>query len=63
MARKTEFHRLAETYGYQLKRSSSHLIWVHTITKFVVTTAKTASDFRAVKNAEANFRRGAALAA
>ena len=61
-SRKTEINRLADQYGYTLKRNTNHLVWVHAITGFVVTTGKSDSDYRAQRNTEARFRRGAVAA-
>jgi len=48
---------LAASYGYELVRRSRHLIWQHRITGRLVTTARTPSDHRALKNIEGYFRR------
>ena len=61
-SRKSDIARLADQYGYTLKRSTNHLVWIHAITGFVVTTAKSDSDHRAKRNIEAHFRRGAVAA-
>lgn len=55
----TDLTRLASQYGFTLKRSRSHCIWVHAITHKVVTTGKTPSDRRVLKNIERNFRHAA----
>ena len=54
---------LAASYGYELVRRSKHLIWKHRITGRVVTTARTPSDHRALRNIESYFRKGALLTA
>ena len=55
-----EISRLAEQFGYQLRRQSKHLIWQHQITGAVVTTSATPSDQRALRNIAKNFAYGAA---
>jgi CBS-domain-containing membrane protein len=55
--RSTDLERLAHRYGYRLKRSRKHLVWEHTITRFVVTTSASASDKHALNQAERLFRR------
>ena len=59
--RRKEMEALATSYGYTLKRSGNHLIWIHSITSKVVVTPKTASDRRALKNAESTLRKNAII--
>lgn len=47
--------RLAEQFGFELRRQSKHLIWVHSTTGAVVTTARTPSDWRALRNIAKDF--------
>ena len=54
---------LAASYGYELIRRSRHLIWKHRITGRVVTTSRTPSDHRALKNIESYFRKNALITA
>ena len=55
-----DVHRLAKQFGYELRRQSKHLIWTHSTTGAVVTTARTPSDWRALRNITKNFAYGAA---
>ena len=57
--KRNPIYQLAKRFGYELKRQSSHLIWQHQITRAVVTTAKTPSDWRALRNIEKHFAHGA----
>jgi len=52
--------QLAKQFGYELRRQSKHLIWHHPITGAVVTTAKSPSDWRALRNIQRDFAYGAA---
>jgi hypothetical protein len=56
-----EIGRLAERFGFELRRQSKHLVWHHPITGAVVTTSRTPSDQRALRNIAKNFAYGAAL--
>ena len=56
----TPFTRAAERFGYRLKRAKKHLIWEHIVTGAVVVTPKSASDYRAIRNACKQFEWGAA---
>jgi hypothetical protein len=58
-SRKTDIYDLAHSYGYELKRKRTHLIWQHVITGFVAVTSSTASDKHALNQAERVFRKGA----
>ena len=58
-SRSSELYELAESYGYELKRKRSHLIWQHVITGFVAVTSASASDRNAIRQAERVFKRGA----
>ena len=49
MQKRKLVYELARKYGYKLIRSKKHLIWQHSITGAIVTTAKSASDHRAMK--------------
>ena len=60
MQKRKLVYELARKYGYKLIRSKKHLIWQHSITGAIVTTAKSASDHRAMKNQEKRFMRFAA---
>ena len=57
--KKNTIHRLANQFGYELRRQSNHLIWKHQMTGAVVTTSKTPSDWRALRNIEKQFAHGA----
>jgi hypothetical protein len=52
-------HRLAKQFGYELRRQSKHLIWQHCQTGAIVTTSKSPSDYRAIRNIEKDFAYGA----
>jgi predicted RNA binding protein YcfA (HicA-like mRNA interferase family) len=47
---------LAERYGFTLVRSTHHLVFRHPVAGQVVVST-TATDRRAMRNAEADFRR------
>lgn len=53
--------RLAAEFGFELRRQAKHLIWQHPITGAVVTTSRTPSDWRALRNIAKDFAYGAAL--
>jgi predicted RNA binding protein YcfA (HicA-like mRNA interferase family) len=57
--KRNPIYRLAKQFHYELRRQSSHLIWVHQTTGAVVTTSKTPSDWRALRNIEKHFAHGA----
>tara|TARA_B100001057_G_scaffold442097_1_gene477206 strand:- start:873 stop:1079 length:207 start_codon:yes stop_codon:yes gene_type:complete len=54
-------HRLAEEYGFGLKRQKKHLVWQHVVSGYIVTTSKTFSDARALRNIESNFKKASKL--
>jgi hypothetical protein len=51
--------QLAKQFGYELIRQSKHLIWQHCQTGAIVTTSKSPSDYRAIRNIEKDFAYGA----
>ena len=53
----TDIHKLAAKYGLELKRQRKHCVWEHLVSGHVVTTSKTVSDGRALKNIESDFRK------
>ena len=55
-----DISRLAAQFGYELRRQSKHLIWQHQITGAVVTTSRTPSDWRVLRNITQDFAYGAA---
>ncbi len=53
----TDIHKLAAKYGLGLKRQRKHCVWEHLVSGCIVTTSKTISDSRALKNIESDFRK------
>lgn len=52
-----EMTKLANEHGFVLKRKKKHMVWEHTITKFVAVTSATASDVHALAQAGRVFRK------
>lgn len=57
--KRNDIHRLAMQFDYELRRQSKHLIWQHVQTGAVVTTSKSPSDWRALRNIQRDFAYGA----
>lgn len=53
--------KLAHYYGFDLKRQRKHMVWQHVVSGYIVTTSKTFSDARALRNIESNFKKGSKL--
>jgi hypothetical protein len=52
-----EFKKLMAENNYELVRSKKHLIWKHKILGGIITTPKTPSDWRALKNIQRDIRK------
>ena len=52
-----EIKKLMKENDYELVRSKKHLIWKHKIFGGMITTPKTPSDWRALKNVQRDIRR------
>ena len=53
----TSISKLAQDYGFGLKRQRKHMVWQHVVSGYIVTTSKTCSDSRALRNIESNFKK------
>tara|TARA_B100000575_G_scaffold265455_1_gene242025 strand:- start:93 stop:350 length:258 start_codon:yes stop_codon:yes gene_type:complete len=51
-----EIKKLMKENNYELVRSKRHLIWKHRIFGGMITTPKTPSDWRALKNIQRDIR-------
>ena len=56
-----DIEKLVRSYGYELVRQKKHLVFQHPISGQVFTCAKSASDFRAMRNVERDLKRYAKL--
>ena len=56
-----DIYKLAQEYGFGLKRQRKHMVWQHVVSGYIVTTSKTFSDARALRNIESNFKKGSKL--
>jgi predicted RNA binding protein YcfA (HicA-like mRNA interferase family) len=56
-----EIVKLVRSYGYELVRQKKHLVFQHPTSGQVFTCAKSASDFRAMRNVERDLKRYARL--
>lgn len=56
----SEIKKLCETHGFKLMREKKHFIWKHP-SGVVLTTAKSASDRRALTNIDRRIKRLLAL--
>ena len=56
-----DIYELAQEYGFGLKRQRKHMIWQHLVSGYIVTTSKTFSDARALRNIESNFKKASKL--
>ena len=62
MAKKLIYiQKLAQEYGFDLKRQRNHMVWQHVVSGYIVTTSKTCSDVRALRNIESNFKKASKL--
>ena len=52
-----EIKKLMKENDYELIRSKKHFIWKHKIFGGMITTPKTPSDWRALKNIQRDIRR------
>ena len=57
-----ELKKMMKQNDMELVRNKKHLIWKHKTLGFKVTTAKTPSDHRSLKNTMRDINRGYALA-
>ena len=57
-----ELKKMMKKNDMELVRNKKHLIWKHKTLGFKVTTAKTPSDYRSLKNTMRDINRGYALA-
>lgn len=56
-----DIYKLAHEYGFGLKRQRRHMIWEHIVSGYIVTTSKTFSDKRALRNIESKFKKASKL--
>ena len=56
-----DIYKLAQEYGFGLKRQRKHMVWQHVVSGYIVTTSKTFSDKRALRNIKSKFKKASKL--